>query len=195
MPVRLASAIFLALAATAGASAVASAEAPAGAEAYIAHLQLQSHPEGGYYRRSYTAPEELAREALPERFAGARPVSTAIHFLLPEGEVSALHRLRSDELWHFYAGDPLRVHMLHPDGRHESFVLGPEPDKGMVFQAAVPHGVWFGAELADSPERGFALVGNTVAPGFDFADFELAERDELVARYPEHRALIRRLTQ
>lgn len=184
----------LVLLAAIASSPSAIAQSPA-AQAHIERLDLQPHPEGGYYRRSYTANEMLAAGALPERFGGARPVSTAIHFLLPAGEVSALHRMQSDELWHFYAGDPLRVHMLYPDGRHESFVLGPALDEGMVYQAAVPHGVWFGAELAGSPDKGFALVGNTVAPGFDFSDFELAERDELVARYPEHRALIRRLTQ
>jgi hypothetical protein len=176
------------------AAAPSAAQSPA-AQRHIERLALQPHPEGGYYRRTYTAEDTLAASALPERFGGARPASTAIHFLLPAGEVSALHRMQSDELWHFYAGDPLRVHMLHPDGRHESFLLGPDAEEGMVFQAVVPHGVWFGAELAGSPEKGYALVGNTVAPGFDFADFELAGRDELVARYPEHRALIRRLTQ
>ena len=159
-------------------------QSPWGPDDYIGALDLMPHPEGGHYRRTYTASAE----------SGSRPVSTAIHFLLRGSEVSRLHRLPSDELWHFHAGDPLTVHLIHPDGRHESILLGPELWAGMVFQAAVPLGVWFGAERAAAGGQGFSLVGNTVAPGFDFADLELAERDVLLAQFPRHRAVIERLT-
>lgn len=164
-----------------------------GADHYIEALDLAPHPEGGYYRRSYEAADTLPAAVLPDRYDGPRPAATAIHFLLERGQVSALHRLQSDELWHFYAGDPLRVHVIDAEGAHREIVLGPDLDDGMVFQALVPHGAWFGAELAGGP-HGYALVGNTVAPGFDFADFELAEREALIARYPEHETVIRRLT-
>jgi len=157
---------------------------PWGPDDYIRALDLEPHPEGGHYRRTFTASDA----------AGARPVSTAIHYLLRAGQVSRLHRLPSDELWHFHAGDPLTVHMLHPDGRYETQLLGPELWAGMVFQAAVRRGTWFGAEPAAAGGHGFSLVGNTVAPGFDFADLELAEREALLAQFPRHRAVIERLT-
>jgi len=106
--------------------------------------------------------------------------------------VSRLHRLRSDEVWHFHAGGPLVIESITPDGAAGRAVLGPVPDAGHVFQHVVPAGHWFGAVL-ERPDT-YALVGCTVAPGFDFAELELARRDELLARFPQHRALIERLT-
>ena len=164
-----------------------------GAEDYIRALELQPHPEGGHYRRTYASADQLP-VGVSGRHAGARPLATAIHFLLRSGEVSHLHRLQSDELWHFHLGDPLRIHMLHPDGRHEVKTLGAALWQGMSLQVAVPHGVWFGAEPVTPATSGFSLISATVAPGFDFADFELADRARLLRQHPDHNALIERLT-
>ena len=152
------------------------------AQDWIQSLRLSKHPEGGYYRETYRSP---ATVELPE-FAGPRAVSTAIYFLLPSSEVSAFHRIKSDELWHFYAGQPLTIHVLTPAG--ESVTI---PVSAANPQAVVPAGSWFGATV----EHEFALVGCTVAPGFDFHDFEMAEQSALLARYPQQRGLIERLTK
>ena len=131
--------------------------------------------------------------ALPRRFNGERSISTAIYFLLEAGQCSHLHRIRSDEIWHFYAGDPLDVVEIDAAGSLKTTRLGGD----LLYQHTVPAGVWFGATLADpgrSHPAGYALVGCTVAPGFDFADFALADRAALLAEYPRHQDWIRRLT-
>lgn len=156
------------------------------AEALIAALSLKPHPEGGFYAETYRSPETVTARA------GPRSASTAIYFLLPAGAASRFHRIRSDELWHFHLGGPLTVVELSPDGRLTETVLGPAVDRGQKLQHAVPAGAWFGA--FPNPGTAFALVGCTVAPGFDFADFELAERAALVREFPAHRAVIERLT-
>jgi predicted cupin superfamily sugar epimerase len=161
------------------------------AEEWIARLGLRGHPEGGYFRETYRSGLTLAAEQLPPRYGGERPAATSILFLLRQGEPSALHRLASDELWHFHLGDPIRVHLLDERGAHESLRLGLVADAEL--QGVVPAGRWFGAEV-DEP-GGYAVVGCTVAPGFDYADFELARRGELAARWPQHAELIARLTR
>jgi hypothetical protein len=160
---------------------------------WVSILALIPHPEGGFYRETYRATETIDAEHLPERFAGRRVHSTAIYFLLPGDQISALHRIKSDEVWHFYAGSPVTLTLMHPDGRLEEHRLGPEPERKESFQAIVPAGCWYGAAVDD--ERAWALLGGTVAPGFDFADFELADRASLLARFPEHRQTILRLTR
>jgi predicted cupin superfamily sugar epimerase len=150
---------------------------------WIEHLSLSPHPEGGHFRETYRA---------GGRTDGGRSFSTAIYYLLRSHEVSALHRLRSDELFHFYAGSSLTVHVIRPDGNYEALEIGDDPDRGNVHQAVVPAGSWFGATV-EEPDS-FALVGCTVAPGFDFDDFEQAAGPELIALYPHHRDLIERLT-
>ncbi|HEX4770237.1 MAG TPA: cupin domain-containing protein [Bryobacteraceae bacterium] len=158
---------------------------------WIERLKLTRHPEGGFYRQTYCA--DLILDKLPSQFSGRRPASTAIYFLLADGDFSALHRLRSDEVWHFYAGSRLEVHVISPDGEYSEILLGSNAEAGEAFQAVVKAGCWFGSRLAD--RTSFALVGCTVAPGFDFADFEMAKRDELIAIYPQHRQLITELTR
>jgi predicted cupin superfamily sugar epimerase len=158
----------------------------------IDRLGLQPHPEGGYFRETYRASESVAASGLPRRFNGERSISTAITFLLEAGQCSRLHRIRSDEVWHFYAGDPLIVVEIDAAGCLKTARLGGDLAAGAVYQHVVPAGVWFGAAPAEGGR--FALVGCTVAPGFDFADFELADRAELLAEYPMHRDWIRRLT-
>lgn len=160
---------------------------------WIERLDLQPHPEGGFFRETYRAAEMVAAAHLPARFDGARPFATAILFLLPAGEVSVLHRIRSDEIWHFHAGGPLDIIVLDGDGAVRETRLGASAERGEVFQAVVPAGRWFGARPA--PGSAYSLVGCTVAPGFDFADFELAPREALLARYPQHAVLIRALTR
>lgn len=159
----------------------------------VRQLGLQPHPEGGFFRETYRASEAIAGPALPRRFGGARSISTAIYFLLEAGQCSHLHRIKADEVWHFYAGDPLIVVEIDPAGRLKTTELGEDG----VFQHVVPAGAWFGAIPAEGGRfapMGFTLVGCTVAPGFDFADFELADRAALAAEYPAHQDWVRRLT-
>lgn len=162
----------------------------------VERLNLLPHPEGGYFRETYRAAENIAGNALPSRFGGDRSASTAIYFLLETGQRSRLHRIQSDEVWHFYGGDPLMVVEIDRAGELKTTRLGGDLADGAVFQHVVPAGVWFGAAPADDGRTGtagYALVGCTVAPGFDFADFELADRTVLLAEYPAHRAWIERL--
>jgi predicted cupin superfamily sugar epimerase len=160
---------------------------------WIETLGLERHPEGGYFRQTYRSNIEIGREALPARFPGTRVVSTGIYFLLKERDFSAFHRLRSDEMWHFYAGSGLKVHVIEPAGEYSTICLGSHADKGQSFQATVKAGCWFGSELLD--RTSYALVGCTVAPGFEFEDFELGKRLELMRAYPQQRNLIERLTR
>ncbi len=150
------------------------------AKDWIEKLGLQPHPEGGYFVETY-------RADAPE---GERAASTGIYFLIEAGNVSNFHRIDADEMWHFYAGDGLTVHMIAPDGTYDMHRLG--TGDGEVFQAVVPAGYWFGAEVSDGGN--YALVGCTVAPGFEFSGFELADREALTAQYPDHAAIIQRLT-
>lgn len=161
-------------------------ESKESAASLIDRLQMQPHPEGGYYRETYRSSCVIE---LPDLFPGPRSASTGIYYLLERGDFSAFHRIKSDEMWHFYAGDPIIVHVLHAshEGRYERIELG----HGLVYQAVVPAGAWFASESAGE----FSLVGCTVAPGFDFADFEMAERSRLIKDFPEYADLIGRLTR
>ena len=160
---------------------------------WVRELMLEPHPEGGYFRQTYRSNFMIAREALPQEFGGARAASTAIYFLLEGKNFSAFHRLRSDEVWHFYAGSPLAVQVIDREGKCSTILLGSDPGAGQVFQAVAPAGCWFASHVADW--KSWALVGCTVAPGFDFADFEMGKREELEREYPQHRSLIERLTR
>ena len=158
---------------------------------WIRILNLVPHPEGGFYREVYRSAESIPKRALPPRYGGPRAFSTSIYFLLRSGQVSRFHRLKSDEVWHFYAGSPLFVHAITDKRSLRLIRMGRDPRKGEVLQAVVPAGSWFGAEVA--LRRAYSLVGCTLAPGFDFADFELGRRGDLLARFPRHRAIIERL--
>ena len=160
---------------------------------WIRKLELKPHPEGGYFHRTYKADLVLRQESLPPNFTGPHPAATAIYFLLEAENFSAFHRLRSDELWHFYLGGALLVHVIEADGRYFEIQLGSDPEAGEVFRAAVKAGCWFASQVKDG--KSFALVGCTVAPGFDFEDFELARREQLVKSYPQHRELIDQMTR
>ncbi len=159
------------------------------ASEWIERLGLAPHPEGGWFREVYRSHERIAEDALPERFGGSRAFSTAIYFLLTADDISRFHRIRQDEVWHFYDGDSLRLHRIRPDGEHlEQRVGRTGADLPL---AVVPAGDFFGAEVAG---EGFSLVGCTVAPGFEFDDFEMPSRDELYQLFPQHGELIQKLT-
>jgi predicted cupin superfamily sugar epimerase len=158
------------------------------AQHWIKKLNLQKHPEGGYFSEVYRSKEEIKREHLPSRYSGARNHSTSIYFLLTSNEFSAFHRIKSDETWHFYSGQPVTIHMIDGKGNYSSVKLGSNPESGEVFQFTIPHGTWFAASV-DEPDS-YALVGCTVAPGFYFDDFELGKREDLVKMFPEHKGII-----
>ncbi|MFZ6023962.1 MAG: cupin domain-containing protein [Bacteroidota bacterium] len=155
----------------------------------IEQFALLPHPEGGYYKETYRSSETISKETLPDRFTGERQYSSAIYFLLEQGNFSAFHRIQSDECWHFYTGNTLWVHMISPEGQLSTIRLGNKT--GTVYQYVVPAGYWFASETA--PGGDFSFVGCTVAPAFDFTDFELANSDILSQQFPKHSVLIRRL--
>jgi predicted cupin superfamily sugar epimerase len=157
------------------------------AQEIIKQLQLTAHPEGGYYTETYRC-----AEAIVNRDGDQRNTSTAIYFLLNDNEVSNLHRIQSDELWFFHQGEPLEIVMIK-DGVSSSIVLGNNLKKGEVPQAMIPANVWFGSKLRNS--KGYALVSCTVAPGFDFRDFELADRNQLLSEFPHLHLLITAFTR
>ena len=157
----------------------------------ISQYQLLPHPEGGYYKETYRSSEGVPASALPERFGGSRSFSTAIYFLLERGNFSAFHKIKSDECWHFYAGQTLLVHILQANGELQTVTLGSNAAAGELFQFVVPANCWFASEPAVGTE--FAFTGCTVSPGFDFEDFELAKAEDLISEFPAHAALIRKL--
>lgn len=162
------------------------------ADYWIEILEMQRHPEGGYFKETYKCVEDIEGNALPDRFEGNRSMSTAIYFLLRKEDFSAFHKIKSDEIWHFYEGQGLEIFYFDLDGELKTILLGRNPEKGEVFQAVVPANCWFGSRVASGSD--YALVGCTVAPGFDFQDFEMAERQELIADYPQFGEIISQLT-
>jgi predicted cupin superfamily sugar epimerase len=163
------------------------------ADYWIKKLQLTPHIEGGAFREVYRSPLSVPGHCLPILFQGDRNICTSIYFLLQQGQFSAFHRIASDELWHFYFGDPLLIHEINHSGMLITHRLGHDPEAGEKFQTVIKAGNWF----ASVPATGgaYSLVGCTVAPGFDFAEFELAERATLSRQYPGHAELIGALTR
>ena|GEM_PF-279447 len=145
--------------------------------------------EGGFYREQHRSAVELV---LPELFVGPRSAATAIYYMLTPTTMSLMHRLKADEIYHFYVGDPVEQLMLHPDGRVEHVVLGHDLRAGQRVQHTVPAGVWQGSRLAAGGR--FALMGTTMSPGFDLADFELGDRGALIQKHPDHAELLTALT-
>lgn len=162
----------------------------------VAALGLTPLPvEGGLYRQTYVADESLPATALPERYPDDKPFSTLIYYLLTDepDSFSALHRLPTDEIYHFYLGDAVEMLELHPDGRSERVVLGHDVLGGERVQHVARRGVWQGSRLIAGGR--FALLGTTMAPGFTDGDYEGGERDALIERYPGEADLIRGLTR
>jgi len=157
----------------------------------IETYNLEPHPEGGWYKQTYKSNEEIDAGALPEIFGANRAFSTAIYFLLEKGNFSAFHRIKSDECWHFYAGDPLLIYIIEQNGEIKIISLGNDLEKGQSFQYVVPANCWFASRPASGSE--YCFVGCTVSPGFEFEDFELADGTALSVMYPQHKSIIKEL--
>ncbi|MBK6963466.1 MAG: cupin domain-containing protein [Bacteroidales bacterium] len=158
-------------------------------ESYISLLNLGRHPEGGWFREVYRAALQVEVPWSAEK----RSASTSIYFLLESGDFSSFHRIKSDEVWHFYDGNALEIFWFDETGKPRSILLGRNPEAGELLQFAVPAGCWFAARVKNPGT--FSLVGCTVSPGFDFSDFEMAERNELISLYPESEELITSLSR
>lgn len=163
------------------------------AEYWREQLQLQPHVEGGAFRETYRSSWVLHKSTLPPGMKGNRNAATCIYFLLEAGQFSAFHRIMADEIWHFYDGEPLSIYEIGSDGRLTVHKLGRNLHLGEQLQVVVTAGNWFASRM--DTDAGFALVGCSVAPGFDFEDFELAQRKKLQALYPQHKELIFALTR
>lgn len=159
----------------------------------IQELDLQAHPEGGYFKETYRSSEKIGKESLAGTYSGDRNVATCIYFLLDSDSFSALHRIKQDEIWHFYEGSSLEIHEIDLEGNYSCTQVGIDFQKGERPQYVVPAGHWFGATVLEKDS--YSLVGCTVAPGFDFDDFEMAERSQLLQQFPQHETIIKRLTR
>jgi len=160
---------------------------------WISKLKLNPHPEGGFYSETYRSDEMLLRSSLDDRYAGSRSISTSIYFLLEGNQFSAFHKIKSDELWHFYDGSAVKLYLISEDGTLEIKVVGININKNELPQITIPKNIWFAAEPIK--KENYTLVGCTVAPGFDFNDFELGKRKELLQRFSQHKDLIIRFTR
>ena len=156
------------------------------AKYYVEKLKLQKHPEGGWFKEVYRSNDLIEKEALNSRFTEKRNVSTSIYFLLEEGDFSAFHRIKSDETWHFYDGRRLEIYEISPDGELKIHQLGLNLENGELPQITIPHGHYFASKTTGD----FTLVGCTVAPGFDFEDFEMPSKNELFDLYPKQKEII-----
>lgn len=160
---------------------------------WISKLNLKPHPEGGFYSEVYRSDDILLSTAIDDSYAGSRSVSTSIYFLLTENQFSAFHKIKSDELWHFYDGTTIKLYLISEDGKLEIKKLGININENEVPQITIPKNIWFAAEPID--KESCSLVGCTVAPGFEFEDFDLGERKDLLRKFPQHKNLIIRFTK
>ena len=159
----------------------------------VGKLKMEPHPEGGFYKETYRSKNDISPESLWPAAAGGRSYSTAIYFLLHGDNFSAFHRIKADEMWHFYGGKTLLLHMIHPSGEYECIRIGSDVLNDEHPQFVVPAGVWFASETED--KSSFSFVGCTVSPGFDFRDFEMPGRDDLIRLFPQHHEVIAKLTR
>lgn len=162
------------------------------AEYWIKKLHLSTHREGGSFREVYRSPLNIPKQNLPDAFKGDRSFGTSIYYLLARGQFSAFHRIASDEIWHFYFGDPLIIYEIENNGVLIEHLLGVDFEKGQTFQCVIKAGNWYASRPAKNSQ--YSLVGCTVAPGFDFEDFELADREKLTKLFPQHKMIINELT-
>ncbi|MDD5456189.1 MAG: cupin domain-containing protein [Candidatus Margulisbacteria bacterium] len=159
---------------------------------WIKALKLQTHPEGGFYKETYRSREVIPKTGLPARYNKERCFFTSIYYLLRSRDKSCLHRLKSEEIWHFFAGRSLTISMISPAGELQRVKLGRNLEKKETLQVVVPANHWFGATV--DHKSSYTLIGCTVAPGFDFEDFELAKKEQLRKEYPELQKIIETLT-
>ncbi len=158
---------------------------------WVKKLVLSPHPEGGFFKESYRSKNTIYNSSLPKNIEGNRVYSTAIYFLLVKGNFSAFHRIKSDEIWHFYDGDTIAIHIIDSKGVLSTKLLGVSTIKDVLPQITVPANTWFASETMGE----YSLAGCTVAPGFDFIDFEMADREVLIDRYGEHKSIIEKFTR
>lgn len=163
------------------------------AQYWIKKLALKKHPEGGFYHEVYRSNELIQKQYLPARYLGDRCLSTSIYFLLSDDDFSAFHRVNSDEIWHFHAGTSLTLYVINPKGELTQIVLSNELNKESVLQYAIPENYWFAARVNDP--QSYALISCTVSPGFEFEDFQLAKRSQLINLFPQHKNIITQLTR
>ena len=163
------------------------------AQEYIKSLGLLPHPEGGYFKEIYRSEGIVSQPNLPMRYSGGRAFSTSIYYLLEGNDFSSLHRLDSDEQWFHIDGSALTIHSISPEGTYTQQHIGKDIANGELPYAVVKHGRWFGGTV--DKKDSYSLVGCVVAPGFDFDDFELARREDLLRSFPAHRAVIEALTR
>lgn len=161
------------------------------ADYFIKNLNMTPHPEGGFYKEIYESEENITSNDLKVEFEGSRILWTSIYFLLRDGEVSNFHRLKSDEMWYYHSGSPLTIYMISPEGEFFTEQLGLDIENGEKPQILVPKNYIFGSAMNN---KGYALVGCMVSPGFEFKDFELFKRSELIEKYPQHQQIILKLT-
>lgn len=161
------------------------------AEKIISTFDLQKHPEGGYYKEVYRSEGSILNKNLPNYFSGDRNYATSIYFLLTSNDFSAFHKINQDEIWHFYRGTTLKLHVISPEGKYNSVLIGNNFDEGEVPQYVVPAQHYFAADVVAS--NSFSFVGCSVSPGFDFKDFEMPEKMRLAELFPEHIEAINRL--
>lgn len=162
-------------------------------EQLIERLELEPHPEGGYFKETYRSAEVITSDSLSNNYKGSRNCSTCIYFLLTPEMFSSFHKIHQDEVWHFYQGSPIELHIISESGSHESHIIGNDLSKGETPQLVVPGNHWFASKVID-PDS-YSLVGCTVSPGFDFQDFTLADRKNLILKFPEHMELIKAFTR
>lgn len=159
----------------------------------VKELDLMPHPEGGYYKETYRSPLKVSPQCLPESFNGERNIATGIYFLIEKGNFSALHKIKSDETWHFYYGDALEVIEINEAGILKITHIGSNLLEGETFQYTVKAHTWFGSRVKGNGNM--SLVGCTVYPGFNFNDFELGKRKDLIQLFPQHSEIITELTR
>ena len=156
-------------------------------------FELLPHPEGGFYKEVYRSEGVIPKGSLATNFNGDRNFCTAIYFLLTSDNFSGFHRIQQDEIWNFYNGSPLSVHVIDAKGNYKRHEVGMDIENGETPMLVVPANCWFASSVKEDNSHSF--VGCTVAPGFDFDDFELAKREDLIKEYPEHKEIITRLTR
>ncbi len=160
---------------------------------WIQKLGMEKHTEGGFFKETYRTNSKIKKNNLPDEFNGDRHLATAIYFLLNKNEHSTFHKLKADEIWHYYTGSSLILYLLPPGGTMEIIHLGTDLEAGEEPQAIIKNNTWFAAELKD--KTSFGLYGCTTSPGFEYKDFEIADKKKLLAQYPQHKDILNRLTR